>query len=127
MWSDADLDGKVPSGSITLVVSDAAIARMITVVGNYRLCFVFFFQAEDGIRDYKVTGVQTCALPILLHELLMGSAHFRVGQCALRISISKRIGQALLPLWHVLPSENIEQFDGLQIRKIGRASCRERV
>src|SRR6266446_3664369 len=35
----------------------------------------FFFQAEDGIRDYKVTGVQTCALPIFLcsaaalHEL----------------------------------------------------------
>src|SRR2546426_9317919 len=26
--------------------------------------FSFFFQAEDGIRDYKVTGVQTCALPI---------------------------------------------------------------
>src|SRR5256885_15265607 len=26
--------------------------------------FCFFFQAEDGIRDYKVTGVQTCALPI---------------------------------------------------------------
>src|SRR5688500_3741603 len=26
--------------------------------------FYFFFQAEDGIRDYKVTGVQTCALPI---------------------------------------------------------------
>src|SRR5205085_9482989 len=28
-------------------------------------CFVFFFQAEDGIRDLTVTGVQTCALPIL--------------------------------------------------------------
>src|SRR5256885_7352018 len=30
------------------------------------VCFLlfFFFQAEDGIRDYKVTGVQTCALPI---------------------------------------------------------------
>src|SRR3989454_7215122 len=28
--------------------------------------FFFFFQAEDGIRDYKVTGVQTCALPIYL-------------------------------------------------------------
>src|SRR5256885_4140954 len=28
----------------------------------------FFFQAEDGIRDYKVTGVQTCALPILRPE-----------------------------------------------------------
>src|SRR5256885_7334217 len=27
-------------------------------------CRFFFFQAEDGIRDYKVTGVQTCALPI---------------------------------------------------------------
>src|SRR5256885_1684267 len=27
-------------------------------------CIFFFFQAEDGIRDYKVTGVQTCALPI---------------------------------------------------------------
>src|SRR5256885_12042179 len=29
----------------------------------------FFFQAEDGIRDYKVTGVQTCALPIFLEQL----------------------------------------------------------
>src|SRR2546426_9378162 len=28
------------------------------------VCSFFFFQAEDGIRDYKVTGVQTCALPI---------------------------------------------------------------
>ena len=26
--------------------------------------FIFFFQAEDGIRDHCVTGVQTCALPI---------------------------------------------------------------
>src|SRR2546426_8258656 len=30
----------------------------------FTLYFFFFFQAEDGIRDYKVTGVQTCALPI---------------------------------------------------------------
>src|SRR5256885_7291223 len=29
-----------------------------------QIIFFFFFQAEDGIRDYKVTGVQTCALPI---------------------------------------------------------------
>src|SRR5438876_5533386 len=44
------------------------------------LCFVFwsffFFQAEDGIRDGRVTGVQTCALPISLrahdrHTLLV--------------------------------------------------------
>src|SRR5258708_10081594 len=34
--------------------------------------FFFFFQAEDGIRDDLVTGVQTCALPILLPE-----HHFR--------------------------------------------------
>src|SRR5690606_41041142 len=30
------------------------------------ICFCFFFQAEDGIRDFHVTGVQTCALPIFL-------------------------------------------------------------
>src|SRR5579875_4032580 len=29
------------------------------------MLLVFFFQAEDGIRDHCVTGVQTCALPIL--------------------------------------------------------------
>src|SRR5256885_13131444 len=34
--------------------------------------FFFFFQAEDGIRDYKVTGVQTCALPIYLARLSPG-------------------------------------------------------
>src|SRR5205809_2489243 len=31
-------------------------------------CFFFFFQAEDGIRDVAVTGVQTCALPILIEQ-----------------------------------------------------------
>src|SRR5690606_39403322 len=38
---------------------------------SYVVSFVFFFQAEDGIRDFHVTGVQTCALPISargLHE-----------------------------------------------------------
>src|SRR5437667_8755836 len=33
---------------------------------NQLSCIVFFFQAEDGIRDRDVTGVQTCALPISL-------------------------------------------------------------
>src|ERR1022692_1053304 len=45
--------------------------------------FFFFFQAEDGIRDYKVTGVQTCALPIwvVVHHLLPGSLRdFRLGE-----------------------------------------------
>src|SRR5690606_39748461 len=31
------------------------------------ICLFFFFQAEDGIRDFHVTGVQTCALPISLY------------------------------------------------------------
>src|SRR6266850_949747 len=34
------------------------------------MIFFFFFQAEDGIRDYKVTGVQTCALPIYRRRVL---------------------------------------------------------
>src|SRR5256714_14206790 len=34
-------------------------------------CFFFFFQAEDGIRDKLVTGVQTCALPIYFSELVV--------------------------------------------------------
>src|SRR5690606_40088758 len=36
--------------------------------------FFFFFQAEDGIRDFHVTGVQTCALPIYYYpEFKIGS------------------------------------------------------
>src|SRR5439155_7432877 len=45
-----------------VVLGEAAVGR-----GKQGLCcgdFVFFFQAEDGIRDGHVTGVQTCALPI---------------------------------------------------------------
>src|SRR6266487_4853667 len=34
------------------------------------VCYIFFFQAEDGIRDGRVTGVQTCALPIWLRPLV---------------------------------------------------------
>src|SRR2546426_2979804 len=37
--------------------------------------FIFFFQAEDGIRDYKVTGVQTCALPISSSRLERNASH----------------------------------------------------
>src|SRR5438046_10581969 len=37
--------------------------------------FFFFFQAEDGIRDWSVTGVQTCALPICRHLHPRGAAH----------------------------------------------------
>src|SRR5258708_7151821 len=47
----------------------------------------FFFQAEDGIRDDLVTGVQTCALPIfeLLKLKLPGRTGFKV--CALRVQV----------------------------------------
>src|SRR5690606_39732649 len=40
---------------------------------------VFFFQAEDGIRDFHVTGVQTCALPICAAR----AANTRIYGCAL--------------------------------------------
>src|SRR5258706_9936322 len=39
--------------------------------------FFFFFQAEDGIRDWSVTGVQTCALPICLESVYV--AGFKTG------------------------------------------------
>src|SRR5256885_10550539 len=42
---------------------------------------MFFFQAEDGIRDYKVTGVQTCALPISTASSRAGSISRRTGRC----------------------------------------------
>src|SRR6266568_2012267 len=38
------------------------------IVETIDLVFFFFFQAEDGIRDGTVTGVQTCALPIYRHQ-----------------------------------------------------------
>src|SRR2546426_2041345 len=43
----------------------------------FYIFFFFFFQAEDGIRDYKVTGVQTCALPIYEHRagVLVAARH----------------------------------------------------
>src|SRR5256885_12679766 len=38
-------------------------------------CVSFFFQAEDGIRYYKVTGVQTCALPIFTEWVNYANSH----------------------------------------------------
>src|SRR5690606_39636437 len=35
--------------------------------------YIFFFQAEDGIRDFHVTGVQTCALPISVLDRYVGT------------------------------------------------------
>src|SRR2546426_2564416 len=40
--------------------------------------YFFFFQAEDGIRDYKVTGVQTCALPIYRNQYFSGKIAYHL-------------------------------------------------
>src|SRR5256885_2533170 len=58
-----------------MAVSRAWVGRFVNcLVRCYTvLLFFFFFQAEDGIRDYKVTGVQTCALPILLLLFLISA------------------------------------------------------
>src|SRR2546429_2495307 len=87
--------------------------------------FFFFFQAEDGIRDVAVTGVQTCALPIwatvnprasvqhnsrieMSNDKLVTASHRPGGSCGMRSSIPAK-------KFITLPWE------------IGRASCRERV
>src|SRR5438046_9474760 len=68
------------------------------------ILFFFFFQAEDGIRDWSVTGVQTCALPIW-PRAAPGCARARARRNAPRGSARRA----------PVPGE------------IGRASCRERV
>src|SRR6266853_5671062 len=45
-------------------------------ISGIHLVFFFFFQAEDGIRDLTVTGVQTCALPICVVDLDLGARPF---------------------------------------------------
>src|SRR2546425_12904265 len=51
--------------------------------------FFFFFQAEDGIRDKLVTGVQTCALPIWIRdELEAGVRYLRRFGCVAAVGIS---------------------------------------
>src|SRR6266498_1414233 len=45
---------------------------------------VFFFQAEDGIRDADVTGVQTCALPISVTSIEPRAVSPTFGICTLR-------------------------------------------
>src|SRR5205809_6249241 len=83
--------------------------------------FFFFFQAEDGIRDVAVTGVQTCALPIsaMLSMFLLGVS---VGGFVLVGLVSLLFATVFIPM----------QGIGLVVLivyryEIGRASCRERV
>src|SRR5256886_4629597 len=53
---------------MTYYYFDLIIYVVIGTMSRLLLYFFFFFQAEDGIRDLTVTGVQTCALPISLGE-----------------------------------------------------------
>src|SRR2546422_791224 len=52
------------SGAPGARLSCGACGRQVRQYETIRRGLVFFFQAEDGIRDVAVTGVQTCALPI---------------------------------------------------------------
>src|SRR5205823_10138768 len=76
---------------------------------------VFFFQAEDGIRDKLVTGVQTCALPISSAARNYLSSNFST------ISSAAIIGG---PAACWAPSRKRRRHFR---DEIGRASCRERV
>src|SRR5438132_1353613 len=49
------------------------MCRLVSWICLAFLLFFFFFQAEDGIRDHCVTGVQTCALPIFATEVAVGT------------------------------------------------------
>src|SRR5690606_40887084 len=53
--------------------------------------FFFFFQAEDGIRDFHVTGVQTCALPICAARLRRRDAGQRRDHDPARLRLPPRV------------------------------------
>src|SRR5207302_3251022 len=85
--------------------------------------FFFFFQAEDGIRDFHVTGVQTCALPISTSP---GSTTSRTGDVA-RMQRNGFVPVVVEP-GDVEPTKLVivlRNAAGRQV-EIGRASCRER-
>src|SRR5437870_12401617 len=67
--------------------------------------YFFFFQAEDGIRDGHVTGVQTCALPIYKLAPRGGRDHYRhgarvcAGTAGGRRSEERRVGKECRSRW----------------------------
>src|SRR5256885_11836279 len=93
--------------------------------------YFFFFQAEDGIRDYKVTGVQTCALPISM-TLAFASAYG--GSTVVYTGTSLTAPQRVIRAWGVpglehadLTRRSAKYAEQNNVHEIGRASCRERV
>src|SRR5262249_56624814 len=94
----------------------------------------FYFQAEDGIRDWSVTGVQTCALPISRgpHGLRGGedraSRERRALGAAGRGAHPQRSGAEAGGRQGGWPRGALLADAGRAgVREIGRASCRERV
>src|SRR3989440_8243610 len=87
--------------------------------------FFFFFQAEDGIRDLIVTGVQTCALPICVELLDTGLDPVQVVAAAPKTLLV----EGRLPARRLVVASEYERLAERWIaqREIGRASCRERV
>src|SRR5256886_5230614 len=69
--------------------------RHLRIVSSGHL-FFFFFQAEDGIRDLTVTGVQTCALPISLQRAF----RWRRGLLDSHIC-GERCGRKRIPTWNM--------------------------
>src|SRR2546422_6059 len=66
----------------------------------------FFFQAEDGIRDVAVTGVQTCALPILLRERVSRAPRYSLAVevspgASVRVSRRRPGIQGPVPAWRI--------------------------
>src|SRR5262249_57199213 len=88
---------------------------------------VFFFQAEDGIRDWSVTGVQTCALPISLARVFVSQRH--TAAVAAHIVEAAGRGGILVGRDHVpdhVLADVCEMRVAAALVQIGRASCRER-
>src|SRR5688500_20406618 len=90
------------------------------------MVFFFFFQAEDGIRDYKVTGVQTCALPISSNPSARSTGN--EGRRPLAGRSAASYGR-LMTVDHAITTatRTLDEVDlGSVAIEIGRASCRER-
>src|SRR5260370_26114582 len=86
--------------------------------------FFFFFQAEDGIRDSSVTGVQTCALPISPGSLYV---HFPTREGLIAAVTARAVAAVTETLIAAAPDEGEPGAALTRVLKIGRASCRERV
>src|SRR5690554_7160548 len=95
-----------------------------------RLLEFFFFQAEDGIRDADVTGVQTCALPIYKITYREKSKLHKNLEQFKGIELDKNFGIYEITFASDLTIKSVTEISGFQNaidKKIGRASCRERV